>query len=94
MAIRGDTTAGAGIAHAVGMHLRVDLPDAPNGSDPKSAAIHVTLNAIKKVAETEIITYNTSVDELRRGLTAAPQRVDATDQQGATEVNNSRTRLT
>jgi len=91
MAIRGDTTAGAAMAHAVGMHISTELPEVPTGSDIKSQAISTTLETIKKVAQTEIGTYNTSVDQLRQGLAAAPQRVDVTDQQGAAEVDNSGT---
>lgn len=40
MAIRGDTTAGAQAAHSVSMHLPTDTPDAPAGSDTKSAAVN------------------------------------------------------
>lgn len=91
MSIRGDTTAGAGMAHAVGMHIPNDNATTPSGSDTKSSAIAAVINKIHDSVHDQTTTTNTSLDQLRQGLAAACQRVDATDQQGAADVNNSGT---
>jgi hypothetical protein len=90
-AVRGDTTSGAEAARSVGMHLSTDLPATPTGSDTKSTAIATTLNSMTKTGKKEIRTLNKSVDQLREGMAAAPRRIDAADQQGAAEVDNSGT---
>ena len=89
MAIRGDTTAGAQAAHSASMHLSTDTPEIPTGSDTKSTAISTALQGIVDTGKTETTTYNTSVDQLREGLAAAPDRITAADQQGAATVDQS-----
>lgn len=91
MSIRGDTTAGANMAHAVGMHIPSDNAATPSGSDTKSTAIAAVVNKIHDSVHDQTTTANSSLDQLRQGLAAACQRVDATDQQGAAGVNNSGT---
>jgi hypothetical protein len=94
MSIRGDTTAGAQIAHTASMHVEPDQSNAPAGSDTKSAAIAAVMKANQEAGNTQTAIYNASVDQLRHGLVGACQRVDAADQHGAAEVNNSGTRTT
>lgn len=91
MSIRGDTTGGAGMAHAVGMHIPSDNATTRSGSDTKSTAIAAVVNTIHDGVHDQTTTANTSVDQLRQGLAAACERVAATDQQGAAAVNNSGT---
>lgn len=71
------------------MHLPTDFPSSPTGTDTKSAAIAGELNAFLKTAQAETTTYNTSVDTLREGLVAAPEAVEATDQNGAAGISAS-----
>lgn len=89
MSIRGETTAGAQAAASAGMHLPADFPQVPSGSDPKSAAIAAELNTFITAIRTDIQTFNSSVDQLREGMGAAPKRIDAGDSQGADIINNS-----
>lgn len=89
MAIRGDTAGGAQAAASVGMHLPTGLADSPTGSDRKSAAIAAAVNTFLAAARTETETFNSSVDQVREGMTAAPRRVDAADREGAEVVTNS-----
>lgn len=89
MSIRGETTAGAQAAASAGMHLSADFPQVPSGSDPKSAAIAAELNAFVTGIRTDIQTFNSSVDQLREGMGAAPKRIDAGDSQGADIIDSS-----
>lgn len=88
-AIRGETTTGAAAGRSASMHLPTSTPTAPAGGDTKSAAIGGALKTGITTTKTEVKTLNSSVDQLREGLVAAPQRVEAADQQGAGEVERS-----
>ncbi len=89
MDIRGDTTAGAQMAHAVGMHLPSTSPTVPTGGDTKSAAISKALKSAVETGKTETTTYNKSVDQLRLGLAQDAQRITDADHQGAANVQHS-----
>ncbi|PEG33231.1 hypothetical protein CQY20_31870 [Mycolicibacterium agri] len=89
MAIRGDTTVGAAAAQSAGMHLPTDFPASPTGGDTRSAAIATTTSTFLTAARTETATFNSSVDQLREGMVAAPERVDTADRRGAERVANS-----
>lgn len=89
LAIRGETTTGAAVGRSASMHLPAGAPTAPSGGDAKSAAIGSALKAGVTTDKAEVKTLNSSVDQLREGLVAAPQRVEAADQQGAGEVEKS-----
>lgn len=91
MSIRGDTTAGANMAHAIGMHMPSGNATTPSGSDSKSTAITAAVNKAHDSGHDQITANNSSLDQLRQGLTAACQRIDATDQEGAADVHNSGT---
>ncbi|MDD4865652.1 MAG: hypothetical protein PHQ28_00490 [Mycobacterium sp.] len=89
MAIRGETTVGAAAAQSAGMHLPADFPASPTGGDTRSAAIAAATTAFLAAARTETATFNSSVDQLREGMVAAPERVETADRQGAERVANS-----
>lgn len=89
MAIRGDTTVGAAAARSAGMHLPADFPTSPTGGDTRSAAIAAATSTFLAAARTETVTVNSSVDQLREGMVAAPERVETADRQGAERVANS-----
>ncbi|MCZ0730655.1 hypothetical protein [Mycolicibacterium iranicum] len=89
MAIRGETTAGAQAGASVGMHLSSDFPEVPTGADTKSAAIAAELQSFVTAISTDITTYNTSLDQAREGMVAAPRRVDAADREGAAVIQSS-----
>ncbi|WP_224189031.1 hypothetical protein [Mycobacterium avium] len=71
------------------MHLPADFPASPTGGDTRSAAIAAATTAFLAAARTETVTINSSVDQLRDGMVAAPERVETADQQGAERVTNS-----
>lgn len=89
LAIRGETTGGAAAGQSAGMHLPTTAPTATSGGDTKSAAIGVALKSGVATEKGETKVFNSSVDQLRQGCVAAPQRVEAADGQGATEVAES-----
>lgn len=89
MAIRGDTTVGAAAAQSAGQHLPADFPASPTGGDTRSAATAAATTAFLAAARTETETFNSSVNQLREGMVAAPERVETADRQGAERVANS-----
>lgn len=89
LAIRGETTVGAAAGRSASMHLPSAAPSAPAGGDTKSAAIGSALKTGVTTDKAEVKTLNSSVDQLREGVVAAPQRVETADQQGAGEVEKS-----
>jgi len=89
MAIRGESAAGAAAGASVGMHLTADFPPVPTGADVKSSAIATELQGFVTAMSTDIDIYNTSLDQVREGITAACQRVDAGDRAGAAGIEGS-----
>ncbi len=89
MAVRGESAAGAVAGASVGMHLTADFPPVLTGADSKSAAIATELQGFVTAISTDITTYNSSLDQVREGITAACQRVDVGDRAGADGIENS-----
>lgn len=89
MAIRAETTIAAREGRVIGMHAPTDQPTTPTGGDSKSGQIAAAINAAKRTYGTELDACNTSVDEIRRGLPEAAERITEADQQGAEDVENS-----
>lgn len=89
MAIRGETTTGAAAGRSASMHLPAGTPSAPSGGDTKSSTIGMALKSGVTTQKAEVKTFDSSVDQLRQGCVAAPQRVEAADNQGASVVEKS-----
>lgn len=87
--VRGNPERAEQTAHTIGKPIPAGPTSVPAGSDRKSQEIQAALRAANETYAAEVRTWNTNLEQVRRGLAESARRYTVADKDGAETVEDS-----